>query len=197
LTSPILVNYIINSVAEEVTKRGRHGVQLAPDVTKVFPLLFADAMPAQSRPMNQTCWSSMTMTPPQFVPLTMRPPMPPASQAHPQTAPPPQPPHFTPGGILDNGNENMPFSQPFGMPPHSLYNPHFIHKVDTSVPPPGMHPRIPYPMPVQQQPPYTPSNVVPPTPSVAPTSCMLMTNGSHFGRAPLQMHANAQTDACP
>ena len=40
--SPKIFSILINQLAENVIKHGRHGVQLMPDVTDVFLLLFAD-----------------------------------------------------------------------------------------------------------------------------------------------------------
>ena len=40
--SPILFSYVVGEVAKEVTKKGKHGIQLLPDNTTIYILLFAD-----------------------------------------------------------------------------------------------------------------------------------------------------------
>jgi len=40
--SPLLFSFVINSLASAVIENGKHGVQLKPDVTQLFMLMFAD-----------------------------------------------------------------------------------------------------------------------------------------------------------
>ena len=40
--SPVLFSLFINELAREIVQRGRHGIQLIPDLIEIFILLFAD-----------------------------------------------------------------------------------------------------------------------------------------------------------
>ena len=40
--SPVLFSLFINELDREIVQRGRHGIQLIPDVIEIFILLFAD-----------------------------------------------------------------------------------------------------------------------------------------------------------
>ena len=40
--SPVLFSLFINELAREIVQRGRQGIQLIPDLTEIFILLFAD-----------------------------------------------------------------------------------------------------------------------------------------------------------
>ena len=40
--SPILFSYVVEEIAKEVIRKGKHGIQLFPDMTTVYLLLFAD-----------------------------------------------------------------------------------------------------------------------------------------------------------
>ena len=40
--SPVLFSVFINDSANEIMQRGRHGIQLIPDLIEIFNLLFAD-----------------------------------------------------------------------------------------------------------------------------------------------------------
>ena len=42
ICSPILFSLLINELAKEIMERGRHGIQLIPDLIEIFILLFAD-----------------------------------------------------------------------------------------------------------------------------------------------------------
>ena len=42
ITSTLLFSLFINELAMAVTKNGRHGIQLLPDMLELFILLFAD-----------------------------------------------------------------------------------------------------------------------------------------------------------
>ena len=42
ICSPILFSLFINELANEIMQRGRHGIQLIPDLIEIFILLFAD-----------------------------------------------------------------------------------------------------------------------------------------------------------
>ena len=42
MTSPLLFSLFINDLAADIIKNGRHGIQLLPDMIKLFILLFAD-----------------------------------------------------------------------------------------------------------------------------------------------------------
>ena len=42
ITSPLLFSLFINDLAADIIKNGRHGIQLLPDMIKLFILLFAD-----------------------------------------------------------------------------------------------------------------------------------------------------------
>ena len=40
--SPILFSYVVGEIAKEVARKGKHGIQLLPDIATVYLLLFAD-----------------------------------------------------------------------------------------------------------------------------------------------------------
>ena len=40
--SPVLFSLFINELDREIVQRGRHGIQLIPDLIEIFILLFAD-----------------------------------------------------------------------------------------------------------------------------------------------------------
>ena len=42
ICSPVLFTLFINELANEIMQRGRHGIQLIPDLIEIFILLFAD-----------------------------------------------------------------------------------------------------------------------------------------------------------
>ena len=42
ICSPVLFSLFINELANEIMQRGRHGIQLIPDLIEIFILLFAD-----------------------------------------------------------------------------------------------------------------------------------------------------------
>ena len=42
MCSPVLFSLFINELAREIVQRGRHGIQLIPDLIQIFILLFAD-----------------------------------------------------------------------------------------------------------------------------------------------------------
>ena len=42
ITSPLLFSLLINELARDIIKNGRHGIQLLPDILELFILLFAD-----------------------------------------------------------------------------------------------------------------------------------------------------------
>ena len=42
ICSPVLLSLFVNELANEIMQRGRHGIQLIPDLIGSFILLFAD-----------------------------------------------------------------------------------------------------------------------------------------------------------
>jgi len=42
ICSPILFSMFIDELANEIMERGRHGIQLTPDLVQIFILMFAD-----------------------------------------------------------------------------------------------------------------------------------------------------------
>ena len=42
ICSPVLFSLFVNESANEIMQRGRHGIQLIPDLIEIFILLFAD-----------------------------------------------------------------------------------------------------------------------------------------------------------
>ena len=42
MCSPVLFSLFVNELANEIMQRGRHGIQLIPDLIEFFILLFAD-----------------------------------------------------------------------------------------------------------------------------------------------------------
>ena len=42
ICSPVLFSLFISELANEIMQRGRHGIQLIPDLIEIFILLFAD-----------------------------------------------------------------------------------------------------------------------------------------------------------
>ena len=42
--NPVLFSLFINKLANEIMQRGRHGIQVIPDLIQIFILLFTDDM---------------------------------------------------------------------------------------------------------------------------------------------------------
>ena len=40
--SPALFSILINELADEISSKGRHGIQMLPDIVQIFILMFAD-----------------------------------------------------------------------------------------------------------------------------------------------------------
>ena len=42
MLSPLMFSFLINELAVELSKNGKHGIQLIPGASEIFMLLFAD-----------------------------------------------------------------------------------------------------------------------------------------------------------